>query len=89
MVMSKDLKKKVIADFKRDRRDAGSVEIQVALLTQSINDLSKHFETHVRDHHSRRGLIQMVSKRRKLLDYLNGTEPNRYKELITRLNIRK
>ena len=89
MTISSETKKKIIGDFKKDRRDSGSEEVQVALLTHQINALSDHFKAHVKDHHSRFGLIKMVSRRRKLLKYLNQKDPRRYQELITRLDIRK
>ena len=89
MPISSEAKKKILADFKKDRRDSGSTEVQVALLTYQINALSEHFKSHVKDHHSRYGLIQMVSKRRKLLKYLNDEDPTRYQALITRLDLRK
>ena len=89
MAISSEAKKKIIADFRKDRRDSGSPEVQVALLTNQINALSEHFKAHVKDHHSRFGLIKMVSRRRKLLKYLNQTEPARYQQIIARLDIRK
>ena len=69
--------------------DTGSPEVQVALLTERINELAPHFKTHKKDHHSRRGLLMMVGRRRRLLDYLKETDATRYKTLIERLNIRK
>ena len=89
MAISSEAKKKIIADFRKDRRDSGSPEVQVALLTNQINALSEHFKAHAKDHHSRFGLIKMVSRRRKLLKYLNQTEPARYQQIIARLDIRK
>ena len=89
MVLIKERKKKVISDYRIHKRDSGSVEVQVAVLTDKINALSAHFEKNSKDHHSRFGLIKMVSKRKKLLSYLNKTYPERYKELITRLDLRK
>ena len=70
-------------------RDTGSVEVQVALLSQRIKDLSDHLQNNIKDHSSRRGLIKMVSQRRRLLDYLNGKDEDRYKKLIDRLGLRK
>lgn len=89
MALAKDKKQQIISDFKRSKNDAGSVEVQVAILTNRINDLSGHFKTNTKDHHSRYGLIKMVSRRKKLLKYLNKTDSSRYQELISRLNIRK
>lgn len=81
-------KAKIVADFQRAKNDTGSPEVQVALLTARINDLTGHFKTHVKDHHSRRGLLKMVSRRRKLLDYLKSTNLASYKALIERLGLR-
>lgn len=82
-------KSKIVTDFQRAQNDTGSPEVQVALLTARINELTGHFKTHVKDHHSRRGLLRMVSRRRKLLDYLKGRNPEGYKALIERLSLRK
>lgn len=81
-------KAKIVADFQRSRNDTGSPEVQVALLTARINDLTGHFKEHSKDHHSRRGLLKMVSRRRKLLDYLKSTNAESYKALITKLGLR-
>jgi small subunit ribosomal protein S15 len=81
-------KSKIVADFQRAKNDTGSPEVQVALLTARINDLTGHFKAHVKDHHSRRGLLKMVSRRRKLLDYLKSRNPAGYKELIGKLGLR-
>jgi small subunit ribosomal protein S15 len=82
-------KAKIVSDFQRAQGDTGSPEVQVALLTARINDLTGHFKTHVKDHHSRRGLLKMVSQRRKLLDYLKGKNADSYRALIERLGLRK
>ncbi|UOF94054.1 MAG: 30S ribosomal protein S15 [Bordetella sp.] len=82
-------KSDVITKFRRTESDTGSPEVQVALLTQRINELTIHFKTHMKDHHSRRGLLCMVSRRRKLLDYLKLRNANSYKSLIDRLGLRK
>ncbi|AFZ82547.1 MAG: 30S ribosomal protein S15 [Candidatus Kinetoplastibacterium crithidii] len=82
-------KNEIVSAFCRSDRDTGSPEVQVALLTARINDLTGHFKKHLKDHHSRRGLLKMVSRRRKLLDYLKSRNPNSYKILIDRLNLRK
>lgn len=81
-------KAKIVADYQRGAKDTGSPEVQVALLTARIVDLTEHFKAHAKDHHSRRGLLKMVSRRRKLLDYLKGTNPASYKALIERLGLR-
>lgn len=89
MALTKDNKKKIISDYKVHKRDSGSSEVQVAVLTEQINALSPHFEKNPKDHHSRYGLIKMVSKRKKLLSYLQKIDSDRYKALITRLDLRK
>ena len=82
-------KAKVVADFQRAQGDTGSPEVQIALLTNRINDLTGHFKEHVKDHHSRRGLIRMVNQRRNLLDYLKRKDTQRYSTLISRLGLRR
>lgn len=89
MPLAKEKKKKVISDLRRDKRDTGSVEVQVGLLTERINSLSDHFKSHTKDHHSRYGLIKMVGQRKRLLNYLNELDPERYRALIARLDLRK
>lgn len=79
----------IVADFAQAQGDTGSPEVQIALLTARINDLQPHFKEHTKDHHSRRGLLRLVSQRRKLLDYLKGKDVDRYRTLITRLGLRK
>ena len=79
----------IVAKYQRAKGDTGSPEVQVALLTARINELTEHFKTHVKDHHSRRGLLKMVSRRRKLLDYLKSKAPERYTALIAKLGLRK
>jgi len=79
----------IMTDYQRSAGDTGSSEVQVALLTARINDLTAHFKEHVKDHHSRRGLLRMVSRRRKLLDYLKSTNADSYRALIQRLGLRK
>ena len=83
------LKAQVVRDYQRMQGDTGSPEVQVALLTTRINELTEHFKTHVKDHHSRRGLLRMVSRRRKLLDYLKSRKVDTYRSLIDRLGLRK
>jgi small subunit ribosomal protein S15 len=82
-------KAELVKSFQRQVGDTGSPEVQVALLTARINGLTDHFQAHVKDHHSRRGLLKMVSRRRKLLDYLKGSDPAGYRGLIDRLGLRK
>jgi len=89
MAMNAESKAGVVTDFQRAKGDTGSPEVQVALLTARINDLTPHFKEHKKDHHSRRGLLRMVSQRRKLLDYLKGKNVDAYRTLITRLGLRK
>ena len=80
---------KIVADNARAAKDTGSPEVQVALLTARINELTGHFKVHAKDHHGRRGLLRMVSRRRKLLDYLKGKDADRYRALIAKLSLRK
>ena len=89
MALSKEEKAEVVDKFNRGARDTGSPEVQVALLTKRITQLGAHFETHKADHHSRRGLLKMVNKRRKLLDYVKRRDPARYKALISELGLRR
>jgi len=89
MALDNATKARIIAEYKRGDNDTGSPEVQIALLTARIEGLQPHFGEHKKDHHSRRGLLKMVSQRRRLLDYLKRTEPERYLELIKRLGLRK
>ena len=89
MTITKDRKTQIIDQFRREPTDTGSPEVQVAILTGRINHLTGHFEKHVKDHHSRRGLLMMVSNRRRLLDYLKRKSPAVYEKLIGELGIRK
>ncbi|MHB8454240.1 MAG: 30S ribosomal protein S15 [Acidiferrobacterales bacterium] len=89
MTLRAEQKLKIVQDFSTGKADTGSPEVQVALLSARIEDLSGHFQTHKQDHHSRVGLLRMVSKRRKLLDYLKGVDGNRYRQLVARLGLRK
>ena len=82
-------KEEIVQNYQRAAADTGSPEVQVALLTARINDLTGHFKANIKDHHSRRGLLKMVSRRRKLLDYLKRTNLEGYKTLIDRLGLRK
>jgi small subunit ribosomal protein S15 len=89
MAISTSDKSKIVTDYQRAQGDTGSPEVQVALLTARINDLTGHFKAHVKDHHSRRGLLKMVSQRRKMLDYLKRKNADGYRSLIERLGLRK
>ena len=88
-MISKALKSQTVEGYRVHEKDTGSSEIQVALLTERINGLSEHFKTHKKDHHSRHGLFKLVSQRRRLLSYLRRTGPDRYRELIKRLGLRR
>ena len=89
MSLSKEMKKQIIVDYATKEGDTGSPEVQVAVLTAKINYLSEHMKSNAQDHHSRRGLLKMVSNRRRLLKYLKKDDENRYTELIKRLGLRK
>jgi small subunit ribosomal protein S15 len=89
MAISVEQKSDIIKQFQREQADTGSSEVQVALLTARINDLTEHFKIHSKDHHSRRGLLKMVSQRRRLLNYLKRTDSAKYAELIKTLGLRK
>jgi small subunit ribosomal protein S15 len=89
MAVSTADKARIVSDFQRGKGDTGSPEVQIALLTQNINSLTDHFKSHVKDHHSRRGLLRMVSQRRSLLDYLKRSDVDRYRATIERLGLRK
>ncbi|MFL6212253.1 MAG: 30S ribosomal protein S15 [Blastocatellia bacterium] len=89
MALAKEAKIDIIGQYKVHESDTGSPEVQVALLTRRINELTEHFKTHVKDNHSRRGLLKLVSQRRRLLDYLRRKDAGRYREVISRLGIRK
>ncbi len=89
MALSVVEKANIVNEFRRSDSDTGSPEVQVALLTERIRGLTEHFKEHKHDHHSRQGLLRMVNRRRKLLDYLKSTDPERYRELISRLGLRK
>jgi len=89
MSISTEQKGQIVQDHKRSDSDTGSPEVQVAILSARINDLSGHFKEHIHDHHSRQGLLKMVNKRRKLLDYIKRKDVNRYRDLISSLGLRK
>lgn len=88
MPLLKEEKQKIISEFARHEKDTGSVEVQIALLTRKINKLSQHLREHHKDFHSRRGLLMMVGKRRRLLNYLAEHDPEKYREIIKKLRLR-
>lgn len=89
MALSQERKTQLIQEFRTHENDTGSPEVQIAILTENINNLNGHLRTHKKDHHSRRGLLRMVSQRRKLLDYLKRKDVARYTQLIERLGLRR
>ncbi|HEX6127231.1 MAG TPA: 30S ribosomal protein S15 [Pyrinomonadaceae bacterium] len=89
MATVKEVKEKIVSDYKTHTSDTGSSQVQVALLTQRINELTEHFKVHKKDNNSRRGLLKMVSRRRKLLDYLRRSDINEYHEIIKKLGLRR
>jgi small subunit ribosomal protein S15 len=89
MPLSSERKGGIVAQFRRNPTDTGSPEVQIALLSERINGLGEHFNAHKRDHSSRRGLVKLVNQRRKLLDYLKATQPQKYQELVERLGLRR
>ncbi len=89
MATAKQVKEQIVEDYKTHGSDTGSPQVQIALLTQRINELTEHFRTHKKDNHSRRGLLKMVSRRRKLLDYLKSKEIEQYHQIIQKLGLRR
>ena len=89
MPLTKEQKQEFVKKYGKSPMDSGSPEVQIALLTQRINELSSHFSAHVKDHHSRQGLLKMVGKRRRLLDYLQGRNIERYRKVCHELDLRK
>lgn len=89
MALTKQRKEELVKEYGRGKNDTGSVEVQVAILTEEITELTEHLKIHIHDFHSKRGLLQKVGKRRSLLDYLKRSDVVRYRELITKLGIRK
>ncbi|MBP1641847.1 MAG: rpsO [Acidobacteria bacterium] len=89
MPQNKETREQIIRDYRVHESDTGSTDVQVALLTHRINELTEHFKTHVKDHHGRRGLLKLVGQRRRLLDYMKSRDAERYRQLIDRLGIRK
>ena len=88
-MISKEMKSEIIEKYKRDEKDTGSPEVQIAILTERINELTEHLKVHKKDNHSRRGLLKMVGKRRNLLNYLAKKDINRYREIVANLGLRK
>ena len=89
MALSKEVKASIVKEFARDKNDTGSTEVQVAILTKEIEELTKHLNENKQDKHSKRGLLMKVGKRRSLLNYLLGQDVKKYRDLITKLNLRK
>ncbi len=89
MALASETKQTVVQNYRTHEKDTGSPEVQIALLTERINGLTDHFKLHSKDHHSRRGLLMLVGKRRRLLEYLRRNDVNRYREVIKRLGLRK
>ena len=89
MPLAQDVKKQIVAEYGASETDTGSAEVQIALLSRRISDLTEHLKTHKHDHHSRRGLLQMVGRRRRLLDYLRNEDIERYRALIAKLGLRR
>ncbi|MBN1481557.1 30S ribosomal protein S15 [candidate division KSB1 bacterium] len=89
MPLTKEKTAELVKEYGKDETDTGNTKVQIALLTERINDLNKHFQGNPKDHHGRRGLLQLVGKRRRLLDYLRDTEIEKYRELIKQLGIRR
>jgi small subunit ribosomal protein S15 len=89
MTLTKESKAQIISEYRRGDSDTGSTEVQIAVLSKRISDLTEHLKTHKRDHHSRRGLLMLVGRRRRLLDYLKREDIGRYRDLIARLGLRR
>jgi small subunit ribosomal protein S15 len=89
MSITKEKKEELIGSYKKHEKDTGSPEVQIAILTERISNLTEHFKTHKKDHHSRRGLLKLVGQRRRLLDYLKRKDIERYRDIIGKLGIRK
>ena len=89
MALAKETKEQIVSDFRTHEADTGSPQVQVALLSKRINELTDHFKTHKKDNHSRRGLLKMVSQRRSMLDYLKREDIEQYHEVVSRLGLRR
>jgi small subunit ribosomal protein S15 len=89
LILTKENKERLISGFRKHEKDTGSASVQIAILTQRINQLTDHFKQHVKDHHSRRGLLRLVGRRRALLDYLKKTDKKQYDEILDKLDLKK
>ncbi len=89
MVLAKERKQEITKEFQIHEQDTGSSDVQIAILTERINEITGHLKKHKKDHHSRRGLLRLVGRRRKLLDYLNEKDPKRYQAILKKLNLRR
>ena len=89
MALTKEIKESIIKEYRRDEKDTGSCEVQIAILTKEINDLTEHLKVHTHDYHSRRGLLKKIGQRRSMLPYLAKNDISRYRELIKKLGLRK
>jgi small subunit ribosomal protein S15 len=89
MVLAKDRKQKITKEFQLHEKDTGSSDVQIAILTERINEVTEHMKKHKKDHHSRRGLLRLVGRRRRLLDYLKKKDPDRYQAILKKLNLRR
>ena len=89
MALTKEVKEKIIKEYRRDEKDTGSCEVQIAILTEEINELTEHLKVHKHDYHSRRGLLKKIGQRRSMLQYLAKSDITRYRELIKKLGLRK
>ncbi len=89
MALTKDKKQEIISKYRRDEKDTGSAEVQIAILTEEINALTEHLKTHIHDFHSRRGLLKKVGQRKNMLEFLKRTDIQRYRELVKKLGLRK
>ena len=89
MAQAREVKEQVIRDYRVHDKDTGSPEVQIALLTTRINELTEHFKTHGKDHHSRRGLLMLVGRRRRMLDYVRSIDVQRYRDIVSKLGLRR
>jgi len=89
MVLAKERKQEITKEFQLHEQDTGSSDVQIAILTERINEITEHLKKHKKDHHSRRGLLRLVGRRRKLLDYLSEKDPERYQAILKKLNLRR
>jgi len=89
MVLVKERKQQITKEFQLHEKDTGSSDVQIAILTERVNDITEHLKKHKKDHHSRRGLLRLVGRRRRLLDYLTEKDPERYKAILKKLNLRR